>query len=56
LLLDDLSTVVLIIAAELDSVETTDFDVAGERLGVLRNIWLLRSIKLQVELFSIGDL
>ena len=55
-LLYDLAAVVLLVAAELNGVESAHFDVASQRLGVLRDFWLFGSISLQVKLRGVGDL
>lgn len=55
-LLHDLAAVVLLVAAELDRVQTAYLDVAGQGFGVLRDFWLFGTISLQVELRGIGDL
>lgn len=55
LLLYDLSAVILVVVAELYSVERSNFDVACEWLWILRNFWLFGSIDLQIELLCAVD-
>lgn len=55
-LLHDLAPVVLLVAAELNCVETANLDVAVQGFGVLRDFWLFGTICLQVKLRGVGDL
>lgn len=55
-LLHDLAPVVLLVAAELNRIQTAYLDVAGQGFGVLRDFWFFGTICLQVELRGVGDL
>lgn len=54
-LLHNLAAVVLLIAAELNCVETAHLDISSQWFGVLRDFWLFGTISLQVKLRSISD-
>lgn len=54
-LFSDPSTVVLLITAELYSIETAYLDISSEWFGILRDLWLLGAIQLQIEFFGIGN-